>query len=105
MSLSNVDPVKCPRLYAALQRERERHLDGWARVVELRRSGQEGAAGRLVRKLLGVQGPPMTEEQKEERKQYRIDHAEEIKERHKQKREVQKRTLALLTTGRRRKTR
>jgi DNA polymerase III delta prime subunit len=95
----NVDPVKCPRLHAALVRMEARENEGWKRVVELRRTGQDGSASRLVRKLLGVQGEPMSEETKEKLRQYNEEHAEEIKERKQQEREIQRRTIALLTTG------
>jgi hypothetical protein len=101
MKLSDVNPKKCPYLYAALKRGLDRQYDGWARVVELRQSGQEDAAGRLVRKLLGVQGPPMSEETKEKLRQYSEEHAEEIRERRKSEAQIRRRTLALLTTGRR----
>jgi CHASE3 domain sensor protein len=99
MRSRDIDPVKCPSLHAALRRAEERAGDGWARVVELRRSGQDEAAGRLVRKLLGVQGPPMPEEVKEKLRQYNEEHKDEIKERQQQKREVRRRTITLLTTG------
>lgn len=95
-----VDPARCPTLHRALSRPREdAGRAGWAQVVELRRAGEEDAAGRLVRKLLGVQGPPMSEETKEKLRQYNLDHKEEIKERHRTQREVRERTLALLQTG------
>lgn len=100
-----VDPVKYPTLYRSLQRGRETHgssLEGWARVVELRRAGESDAADRLVRKLLGVQGPPMSEETKEKLRIYNEEHKEEIKLRKQQEKQVRRRTLALLTTGRRR---
>lgn len=99
MKLSDVNPVKCPHLYAALQRGQGRQYEGWARVVELRRSGQEDAAGRLVRKLLGVQGPPMPEEVKEKLRRYNEEHRDEIRERRLQAVATRRRTLALLTTG------
>lgn len=99
MKLADIDPVKCPHLYAAIRRERERKDSDWARVIELRRSGEDGAADRLVRKLLGVQGPPMSEETKEKLRLYNEEHREEILERRKQAAELRRRTLALLTTG------
>ena len=100
MRSRDVDPVKCPSLHAALRRMEERQQSGWGRVVELRRSGQEDAAGRLVRRLLGIQGPPMSEETKEKLRRYNEEHVEEIKARKQQQREVRQRTIALLTTGR-----
>lgn len=96
-----VDPKRCPTLHRALSRSREQApgREGWARVVELRRAGEEDAAGRLVRKLLGIQGPPMSEEIKEKLRRYSEEHKEEIKERRRVEREVRERTLALLATG------
>ena len=102
MKLSDVNPVKCPHLYAALKRGQESQYEGWVRVVELRRSGQEDAAGRLVRKLLGVQGPPMPEEVKEKLRRYNEEHRDEIRERRLQAVATRRRTLALLTTGKKR---
>lgn len=102
MRSRDVDPVKCPTLYAALKRAEVRYIDeGWARVVELRRTGQDGSAERLIRKLLGVQGPPMSEETKEKLRRWNEEHKEEIQERKKTEREIRSRTIALLTTGRR----
>jgi CHASE3 domain sensor protein len=98
----DVDPVKCPTLHAALKRAELRYLDeGWARVVQLRREGNQDAADRLVRKLLGVQGPPMSEETKEKLRLWNEEHKEEIQERKRTEREIRRRTIALLTTGRR----
>ncbi len=101
MKLSDIDPVKCPTLYRAIKRMEERGGDreGWARVVELKAAGKQDAADRLVRKLLGVQGPPMSEETKEKLRRYNEEHKEEIKARKEQEREVRRRTLALLQTG------
>lgn len=74
----------------------------WTKVVELRASGEEDAAGRLVRKILGVQGPVMDEETKEALRAWREAHKEEIKERDRRKRGIRARTLELLAAGRRR---
>jgi CHASE3 domain sensor protein len=102
MRSRDVNPEKCPHLYAALRRAEVRYIDeGWARVIELRRSGQDGTADRLVRKLLGVQGPPMSEETKEKLRRWNEEHKEEIQERKKSERQIRERTIALLTTGRR----
>jgi predicted metal-binding protein len=101
MRSKDIDPVKCPHLYRAIKRMEERNgsLEAWARVVALRTAGQQDAAERLVRKLLGVQGPPMSEETKEKLRQYNEAHKEEIKTRRERDREIRKRTIALLTTG------
>ncbi|MGI0148679.1 MAG: hypothetical protein ACREDF_04005, partial [Thermoplasmata archaeon] len=57
-----VDPARCPTLHRALARSRNPERRGeWERVSEFRRKGEVDAADRLVRKLLGIQGPPMTE--------------------------------------------
>lgn len=105
MKLSSIDPVKCPHLYAAVKRMEERQQggsrEGWARVVELRAAGVQDAADRLVRKLLGIQGPPMSEETKEKLREYNEAHKDEIKARRVQEREIRQRTIALLTTGKR----
>jgi hypothetical protein len=103
MKLTDVDPVKCPHLYAALRRGQERQHAGWVRVMELRRAGQDGSADRLVRKLLGVQGEPMTEEKKEYLDNYKVEHKDEIRERQQQRQEIRRRTLALLTTGKKKR--
>lgn len=94
-----VDGEKYPALRRSLDKSRPQR-DGWAKVVELRRAHEEDAAGRLVRKLLGVQGPPMSEETKEKLREYNETHKEEIKARKTQEREVRERTLAHLGAGR-----
>lgn len=96
-----VDPLKYPSLYRSLTRSLQSR-EAWKRVIELRRAGQDEAAGRLVRKLLGIQGPPMSEETKEKLRQYNEEHKDEIKARREQRIAVRRRTLALLTTGKRR---
>lgn len=100
MNHSDVDPVKCPRLYAALQKTKDASRDGWLKVSELRKAGDTDAASRLAKKLLGVKKPPMTEEKKAELKAYNETHKEEIKERRRLERETRRRTIALLDTGR-----
>jgi len=57
-----VDPKKFPTLHRSLRRGLERFHDGWERVVRLRK---KGGGRRLVRKLLGIKGEPMSEEVKE----------------------------------------
>jgi hypothetical protein len=100
MRSQDVDPKKCPRLHAALVRQEERAAAEWKRVEELKRKGKDGSAKRLVRKILGVKkGPPMDQETKEYLAHHKAEHAEEIKEREKQEKEVRARTIALLTTG------
>jgi len=99
MRPSDIDPVKCPTLFRKAQEMQGRRGEGWGRVVALRAAGEQDAAERLVRKLLGVQGPPMSEETKEKLREYNETHKEEIKARREQEREVRRRTLALLRTG------
>ena len=53
----------------------------WGKVMEARRAGNDETASRIARKLLGIQGPPMTEETKEKLRLYQEEHAEEIKAR------------------------
>jgi hypothetical protein len=100
-----VDPVKCPRLYAALERSRVQYREKWERVLELRRQGLDESAERLTKKLLGVKSkkPPMSAEKKAELADWKREHKDEIKARKQQARDVRRRTLALLKTGRRRK--
>ena len=97
MNPSNVDPVKCPRLYAKLKALEEQRQAGWGKVTELKRTGDTDAAGKLSKKLLGVKTTPMTPERKAELKEYNEIHKDEIKDRRRQEREVRKRTVALLT--------
>ena len=99
MKLSSIDPVKCPTLYRKVEQMLARRGEGWGRVVSLRTAGEQDAADRLVRKLLGIQGPPMSEETKQKLREYNETHKEEIKARKEQEREVRRRTLALLQTG------
>ena len=104
MRSKDVDPVKCPRLHAALLRKEEREASEWQRVAELRKVGRDGSAKRLVKKILGVKkGPPMTDEKKATLAQWKEEHKEEIAERKEQEREIRKRTIALLTTGKKRR--
>ena len=53
----------------------------WQKVIDARRQGNDETAARIARKLLGIQGPPMTEETKEKLRRYQEEHAEEIKAR------------------------
>jgi len=55
--------------------------DPFAKVVELREKGEDASARRAVKKILGVQGPPMSEETKEKLRVYKETHKEEIKRR------------------------
>lgn len=104
MRSKDVDPVKCPRLYAKLVQQEERADADWKRVAELKNKGLDGSAKRLVKKILGVKkGPPMSAETKETLRRHNEEHAEEIKERKQQEREIRKRTITLLTTGKKRK--
>ncbi len=43
---------------------------GWARVRELRAAGQLDEAAEAARKVMGVEGPKMTEEQKAKLREY-----------------------------------
>lgn len=102
MRSKDVDPVKCPRLYAKLVAQEHRASADWARVSKLRQSGQDGSAKRLVKRILGVKkGPPMSAETKAALAAHKEEHAEEIRERKQQEAEIRRRTIALLTTGKR----
>ena len=102
MRSKDVDPVKCPRLHAKLVAQEQKAAADWERVSKLRQSGQDGSAKRLVKKILGVKkGPPMSEETKAQLAQHKEEHKEEIAERKQQEAEIRKRTIALLTTGKR----
>lgn len=93
-----VDAERYPHLHAALTRGKAL-MDGqdadWKRVTELRKQGQDGAADRLIRKMLGV-AEPMSEEAKAKLREYYEKNKEAIQERQKAKREVRRRTLEIL---------
>lgn len=72
----------------------------WARVTLLRQKGEDQAAERLARKLLGVKGEPMSEEAKEKLRIYKEEHAEEIKAREELKRTTRKRLEVLIAPAR-----
>jgi hypothetical protein len=89
-----VSPTRYRHLHAALERglriaqaERAR----WGRVVSLRAGGVDGQAERLARKLLGVQGPPMTQETRAKLREYAKAHREDIAARNRQKRLLKRR--------------
>jgi hypothetical protein len=104
MRSKDVDPVKCPVLHAKLLRQEQKADADWKRIAELRKTGQDGSARRMVKKVLGVKkGPPMTEEKKATLADWKEQHKDEIKERKQQEREIRRRTIALLTTGKKRK--
>lgn len=58
----------------------------WATVAGLRRAGRDHEAEALVRKLLGVKGPPMTEEARARVREYERTHKDEIRQRRRQRR-------------------
>lgn len=72
-----VDARRCPTLFRALERGQAAEREGWQRVVDLRRDGKDDTADRVARKLLGIVGPPMTEEKKAELRAYNEAHREE----------------------------
>ncbi len=78
---------------------------GWARVVELRQKGKNESAARVARRLLGIRGPEMDEATKAKLRQWREEHAEEIKDRRQQKHALRRRVkeLASATTLRRKR--
>ena len=100
MRSKDVDPVKCPLLHAKLLLQEQKADADWKRIADLRKTGQDGSARRMVKKVLGVKkGPPMTAETKETLRKHNEEHAEEIKDRKQLEREIRRRTVALLTTG------
>lgn len=92
-----VDAARFPSLHRALSRISNEQREGWTRVAAMRRAGDLDSADRLARKLLGVQGPPMSEETKAKLREYNETHKEEIQERRRQESEVRRRTLDILT--------
>lgn len=68
----------------------------WARVSLLRQKGEDNAAERLARRLLGIRGEPMSEEAKEKLRVYKEEHAEEIKAREEIKKSARKRLEVLV---------
>ncbi len=71
----------------------------WERVAQLRQAGKTETAYRIARRLLGVQGEPMSEEDKGRLRQYGIDNADAIRERRIQKQRLKKRTRDLIKSG------
>lgn len=101
-----VDAGRCPALHRALRRDAERRRlerEEWARVCEMRRAGDLDAADKLARKILGVQGPPMTEEVKAKLRAHNEAHREEIRERARLRRIARRRTIEMLGAARRRR--
>lgn len=97
-----VDPKRCPILHRCLTLMLERGRGQWAKVVELRASGEMDAADRAARKAMGIVPEPMSEEAKEKLREYNETHKEEIRERAKFKRMAQRRTRAIMAAPRRR---
>lgn len=76
---------------AKVRAEREK----WAHVVDLRRRGMRATAERVAKRLLGIKGPPMSEEKKAELRRWKEEHREEIQERRQQKAAFKKRVRQL----------
>lgn len=74
----------------------------WLKVIAERRAGNDDAAARLARKLMGVQGPPMSEETKERLRRYQEEHAEEIKARRELQAASDRRLRQIMKPSRRR---
>jgi hypothetical protein len=72
-------------------------------VVVLRRAGSQDEADRLVRRIMGIQGPPMTEEKKAELRAWGEAHKDEIREKRRMRILTRRRTLELLAAGTRRR--
>lgn len=74
----------------------------WQKVAELKEEGRDKSASRLAKRILGIQGPAMTEETRERLEEYRRTHKEEIREKRLQRTAVRRRTLEVLAAGPRR---
>lgn len=99
-----VDRKKYPTLHRSLEAgaakvraERQK----WAHVLELRGRGKRATAERVAKRLLGIKGPPMSEEKKAELRRWKEEHREEIKERRQQKAAFKKRVQQLARAPRR----
>ena len=93
-----VSQRKYPHLHRALEaglKDYRKDRVDWERVSTLRQKGKTETAYRIARRILGVQGPPMTEETKAKLRQYGIDNADAIAERRKQRQLLRKRTKEL----------
>lgn len=100
-----VDKKKCPALHRVLTRMAARLQESrkdWGRVIEARKAGEEDKADRIARRLMGIQGPEMSEEKKAELKAYYEAHKDEIAAKRKAK-AAAKRRMKELTKARRRK--
>lgn len=100
-----VDPKRCPALHRAMTRAGERVRKAraaWQRVVDARREGHDETADRIAAKLMGIQGPPMSEEKKQELRAYYEAHKEEIAARRRAKAAAKKRMKEVLKARRRR---
>lgn len=71
-------------------------MSDWGRVMKLRQNGEIESAERLARRLLGVKGEPMDDETKEKLRQWKEEHAEEIKARSEVKRQARERLEAMV---------
>jgi hypothetical protein len=96
-----VDPLRFPILHRCMTLLLERSRGPWAKVVELRASGQMDAADRAARRAMGVKTEPMSEETKEKLRAYNEEHKDEIKERRDQERIVRQRTRAIMAAPKR----
>lgn len=88
-----VDPAKYPAIHAALvrgQEYKEKRLQRWREATELRKQGLNAKADRLVKKILGVKGKPMSEEKKAWFREYTEANKEKIIADRKQKREQER---------------
>ncbi len=97
-----VSKRKYPSLHRSLQQGaapyRKERAD-WLRVSTLRAKGRPEQAQRIARRLMGIEGPPMSEEVKAKLKQYNLEHADEIRQRREQKAALRHRTKEILKKG------
>lgn len=91
-----------PSLHRSLQQgvgPYRRERADWLRVATLRTKGRPEQAQRIARRLMGIEGPPMNDEDKARLRQYAVDHVDEIKARREQKAALRRRTKELLKKG------
>lgn len=102
-----VNEKRYPNLFKALARGKvlmDEQRNQWNKVLELRKTGQEGAADRLINKILGI-SKPMSEEAKAKLKEYYEKNKEEIQQRQKEKRELRRRTKEIIQNNSQKLTR
>lgn len=96
MICGNCKEFKTKKVREALSHFKACVYAEWEEVITARRAGENDKADRLVKKILGITGPPMTEEKKAELRAYREEHKEELAEKARLKRQTESRTKQLI---------